>query len=130
MVKVWNDNKYPYTENFRGNKVTIEAGGFVEMDYDQAVLFLGTFVPIVKGKNGLQDPRSYKMLRIDQEDRKNYVLNNSLGEKEDTEKVFVCHACSKEFRTKKGLEKHIKDKHLNEMADDDARDELYDREDI
>jgi len=130
MVKVWNDNKYPYNEDFRGKKITIESGGFVEMDYDQAVLFLGTFVPIVRGKNGLQDPRSYKMLRIDHEDRKNYVLNNSLGDKDDTEKVFVCNACSKEFRTKKGLEKHIKDKHLNDMADDEARDELYDREDI
>ena len=105
--------------------------GYIDMDYDQAVLFLGTFVPILKGKNGLQDPATYKMLRIDQKDRLDHFQKTRHSmDTEEKEKVFVCHACAKEFRTKKGLEKHIKDKHFDMMADKDAQDEIHDREDI
>jgi len=130
MIKVQNNNEYDYNEKYKGQMISIKAHSFVEMDYEEAVIFLGKAVPIIRLKNGLQDPKSYKMLLISDEDkaRARCVMG---GEKSsDQEKVFVCQACMKEFRTKNGLLKHIKDKHQSQMVDDDARDELLDNEDL
>jgi hypothetical protein len=131
QVKVWNDNFHPYEEKFQGTFIRIEPHKCIEMDYDQAVLFLGTFIGFKRKKDGTQDPKSFKKLRIDAEDKKEVILARSHSmDSEDKEKVFLCHVCRKEFLTKKGLEKHIKDKHLSEMADKEAMKEMHDREDI
>lgn len=65
-VKVWNDNKYPHTETFKGDKITIPAGGFIEMDYVEAVEFQGQFTPIKKLGTGADDPTGFKMIRVEQ----------------------------------------------------------------
>ena len=49
---------------------------------------------------------------------------------DEKEKVYVCQACSKEFLTKTGLEKHIKQKHMSDMVDKEAMKEMHDREDL
>ena len=130
-VRVFNLNEYPYKEEFKGIDILIKPGGFYEMDYFEAKLFLSKIgTPPKKLANGLFDPRSYKMLKIDPEDEekaKNEIY--SLQFSDSVEKVFVCQACSKEFRTKNGLLKHIKDKHQSQM-EKDARDELLDNEDL
>lgn len=131
QVKVWNDNVHPYEERFQGEFIRIEPHKYVSMDYDKAVLFLGTFSGIMIKGDGLHDPKSFKKLRIDTDDRKEVIMSRShMNDKDDKEKVFVCHACTKEFLTKKGLERHVKEKHLSEMADNDAMKEMHDREDI
>ena len=131
LVKVWNDNIHPYEEKFKGNFIRIEPGKFIEMEYDEAKLFLGTFVPIVRGGDDRPDPVYFKRLRLDQDDVIE-VRNFRAGlvDSDDKEKVYMCHACTKELRTKTGLERHIKDKHLDDIMDKEARDELHDREDI
>jgi hypothetical protein len=63
-VQVVNDNTYPYTEEFKGQKITIEPKGHVEMERDDAVLFLGTFSPISYDVDGNPHPKSYKKLKI------------------------------------------------------------------
>ena len=128
-VKVWNRNSYDYKEKFKGEEIFIKAGGYVKMDRWEANQFLGSYVPIIKGKDEQQDPRSYKYLEIDQEDLRRIRIQQE-GGSEGSQKTFVCHACGKEFLTKNGLLKHIKTKHLDEMQDKDARDELIDDEDI
>jgi len=127
-VKVWNRGPHEYREEFKGEKIKIKPGGYVEMDYYEAEQFLGTFRPIFKDKSDRQDKRSYKCLEIDPDDKKRYLdhANNNTG----VEKAFVCHMCSKEFLTKKGLLRHIKSKHAQDMVDEEARDELLDNEDI
>ena len=64
-----------------------------------------------------------RQFEIDAEDRKRAraARNNEL---EQTEKVFVCMSCAKEFQTKSALMKHIKQKHANQMVDEDAKEEL------
>lgn len=130
-VKVWNKNTFPHEEKFKGTEILIPAGGFVKMDYDEAILFKGQFFSPVFGKDQVQKKESYKWIEIDADDRNEIIKSrsNDSGESE-TEKVFVCQACSKEFRTKNGLLKHIKDKHQSIMADKDAKDELLDNEDL
>lgn len=130
-VRVWNRNKFDYSEKFRGKDYKIPAGECVEMPYDEAVLFMGSFTPIVLKGDGTHDPRSFKKLEIDPEDKAR-IRGERLHmiDSEEKEKVFVCHACSKEFLTKTGLEKHIKNKHMGEMVDKEAYKEMHDREDI
>jgi len=130
-VKVYNLNKYDYKEVFKGSDILIPAGKYIEMDYFEAKLFMSKIgVPPQKLANGLFDPKTFKMLKIDEEDEtraKNMAFSTS--ESSEVEKVFVCQGCAKEFRTKNGLLKHIKDKHQSQM-EKDARDELLDNEDL
>lgn len=66
VVKVWNDNQYDHTEKFKGKEITIKAGGFVEMDYIDAVDFRGQFItPRMLGPNN-PDPKFFKMIRVEQ----------------------------------------------------------------
>jgi len=66
LVKVWNDNTYPYSEKFRGKEVVIEAGKFVEMEYDQAIIFKGTMNTVKRTKDGGFDPRYFKRIRVEE----------------------------------------------------------------
>jgi hypothetical protein len=63
-VQVVNDNVHPYSEEFKGQKITIEPKGHIEMERDDAVLFLGTFNSIIRTVDGNPDPISYKKLKI------------------------------------------------------------------
>ena len=128
-VKVYNLNIYDFKQKYKGDIVLIEAGGFIEMDYEEAVMFLGKSSPMIKMKSGQQDPKSFKKLKIDEEDKLKAKAIIEGRQETSIEKVFVCHACSKEFRTSNGLLKHVKDKHQAQL-EKDARDELLDNEDL
>ena len=65
LVKVHNLNIHPYNEKFAGQDISIPAGGFVEMDDDQAELFLQKFTFPVKNEMGLHDPKFFKRLKIE-----------------------------------------------------------------
>ncbi len=67
MVKVWNDNKHPHTESFKGEKITIGAGECIEMEWEEAVEFRGQFTGVAPiADNGEPDPKFFKMIRVDQ----------------------------------------------------------------
>lgn len=129
-VKLYNDNDLDHKERYKGAQIIIKAHDYIEMDYDEARQFMGQYFPYIKTKGGTQDPKSYKMLRIDEEDAQRIRDIKASNAGDEKEKVFVCQSCGNEFRTKKGLLKHIKSKHSSEMVDKEARDELLDDEDI
>jgi len=129
LVKVHNRNVYPFEQVFKGQKVFIKPNDYIEMDYMEAVEFKSLYYPIKKDKGGLQDPKTYKWIEIDEADTKKFF--KSLGNQTDERKEkFVCHVCSKDFLTKNGLMAHIKKNHLSDMMDEDARDELIDNEEV
>lgn len=64
-VKVWNDNKYPHTEKFKGELVTIAPQEFIEMEYEEAVEFKGNFTEPKRLGDGTHDPRFFKMIRVE-----------------------------------------------------------------
>lgn len=64
-TKVWNDNKYDYKEKFKGEEISIPAGGFVEMNRDDAVMFKGSFSPISTDVDGNPHPKSFKRIRLE-----------------------------------------------------------------
>lgn len=69
IVKVWNDNVHPYKEKFRGKTIEIGPRDYVEMDLNEAHIFLGVMPPNIEvDAGGIQKPTSYKMLRIERPD--------------------------------------------------------------
>lgn len=119
LVRIHNKNEYDYSEKFRGREIFIKAGGNIKMDYEEAHLFLGQMPEFRRRKDGTQDPRSFKKLVMDAEDRRRVelILRNEAEEK--TKKVFVCMACKKEFTSKKDLIKHSNEEHSDIIVESD-----------
>ena len=86
-VKVHNRNTYPYTEEYQGEKLTIPAGKFIEMQEMDAVQFLGQFNSIERDADGNPHPKSYKKLEIDLEDLKACRDERAKVKTEDQPKV-------------------------------------------
>lgn len=119
MVKVHNRNDYDYSENFRGVQINIKSKGFVKMDYEDANRFMGKMPEFKRLKDGTQDPKSFKWLEMDKDDRRRVELALRNESEEKAKRVFVCHACGKEFDDKKSLSKHSKD-HENMLVKDES----------
>lgn len=115
-VKVWNENTLDYKEEFRDKKIEIKAGQFIEMDDDEAVLFLGSFSPIKVGGDGEKLPESFKKLRIEYPGRVPYDLKEA--------KQNTCIGCGFEATSALELQGHIFQTHADQMADEDAKEEL------
>ena len=123
LVKVWNDNEHIYREVFQGEQIIIPPGGFLEMERDKAVLFKGTFKqPIMI--DGIQDPHSYKMIRIEIPKEAEEVREEEMEQIE-----YKCMACNKEFKSQKSLDRHIKMHHSDIMEDEDAKKKLMGEKD-
>lgn len=114
-VRVYNDNRFPHTEKFRGEIITIEPGKFIEMEREDAVLFKSAFTPIKYDKGGLQMPESYKMIRL--EAIKEQAPDAPGGD-------HICQACGFSAATAAGLKSHIRSNHVGQMVDDDAREDI------
>lgn len=114
-VRVYNDNKFPHTEKFRGEYLTIEAGQFIEMEREDAVLFKSAFVPPRYDKGGLQKPESYKMIRLE-------TIKEQAPDAPTSE--HICQACGFTAATAAGLKSHIRSQHAGQMLDDDARQDI------
>lgn len=117
-VRVYNDNIYEHRENFRGKEIIIPSKGFVEMNKDDAVLFKSQFTPIVRGRGGVDDPKGFKMLRIEFTPE---VVKDIVAEQEE---ALSCQACDFKAQSKAGLAAHIRAKHAHQMIDQDAREAL------
>lgn len=64
-VKVWNDNTIEHVEKFKDEEVRIPAGGFVEMEWEEAIEFKGQFKPMIIRADGTHDPKGFKKIRVD-----------------------------------------------------------------
>ena len=91
LVKVWNDNEYPYKESFKGMDINIAAHEYMEMEEDDANLFRGTMCTIIRTADGLFDPRCYKMIRIEK------IIPKIKEEKEEKKGVPISKEQEKAF---------------------------------
>jgi hypothetical protein len=110
QVKVWNDNKYPHVEKFKGDTIRIPAGGYVEMDLYDATDFRGQYTPIVKGADEQPMPQSYKIIRIERPSDAKVEASSS----------FQCQACGKSYESQKVLDAHTDENHLDQLAEPDV----------
>lgn len=67
-VKVWNNNDHPHIERFKGKELTIGPHESIDMEYEEAKEFAAQFTMPVKLGNGTFDPRSYKMIVVEEPD--------------------------------------------------------------
>ena len=84
QARIFNDNVHPHRENFKGAVIEIAAGGYVDMDHDEALQFEGQFFPMIKNAGGQQDSKSFKRLRVE-----------ALGSVAPAVVPLVCHATGK-----------------------------------
>jgi len=62
-VKVWNDNVHEFSQKYRGELLTIPAKKFVEMEREDAIMFMGLANSIKRTADGAPDPAGLKRLR-------------------------------------------------------------------
>jgi len=117
-VRVRNGNKIDHVEMFKGQTIKIPAGGYIEMEDEDAVLFKSQFRTPKFDKSGRnQTLESMKVLSIEP------IVNGAEKEKPVAED-FVCHACGKKAANKAGLLAHIRANHTELMVDDEAKKEM------
>lgn len=113
-VKVWNDNVHPYSEDFRGKKISIPAKGFIEMEYDEANLFRGTFSPVIRDADGNDMAEGYKMIRVEDP-------GLTVEPKVDP---LLCQACRYLAKSEKDLDAHMVTHSGSLVEDHDAELEM------
>jgi hypothetical protein len=106
-VRVWNDNTYPHTEMFKGDRIHIPAKQYVEMEFYEAHEFKGQYTAIKRDFDGNPVPESYKMIRIEK-------IEGAAAQ--DAPKVS-CQACGKSFLSQHDLDDHIDAEHLDQISD-------------
>lgn len=116
QVRVYNRNKYPYRETYKGDLITIDPGAYHVMNEKDAEMFLGSYVTAKKTPMGAPDPATFKMLEIVKE------LNSGANEKLETK--FICNADGKEFATKAELDSWEHENHLDKLSDPKVAEEI------
>jgi len=117
--RVYNIHKDGLThkEKFKGEDLVIPVGEFILMDYEDAVQFRGQYFPIRDNAMGVQDPASYKMIKIEAGPE----ANNK--EIDDSKKVYVCHVDGKEFADKNLLDEYMKSNFSHLLIKDETLDQ-------
>lgn len=106
LVRVWNDNTYPFRQNFKGEDIMIPAKKFIMMDEEDAVSFRGKYSPpILDGANNCL-PHSYKMIRIEHNSEPEALVSSK----------FRCHADGAEFDTQEELDEYVKANHADKLG--------------
>lgn len=113
QVKVWNDNKYPFKQRYQDRDINIAPGKFVMMEHDDAHQFLCMFHPIKMNADGRPDEQTRKALRID-------TGHNPLPPAKAPE--HICHCCGYKAPSATSLDAHVKELHIEQLADDEERD--------
>lgn len=100
-VKVYNDNPHVkvWKEQFKGEPIEIKYGTPLEMEFYEGHEFKGQYYPPVIKPDETQDPKSFKMIRVEK------IEDTDEQTPEDGE-IFKCQACKKTFNTEKALHAH------------------------
>jgi hypothetical protein len=114
IVKVRNMNQHPFEQKHKNGQMIQLAphgkpGDFVEMDEEDAVVFLGQFKPFKMDNKGNHDPRHYKMLKIERDP--NEV-------KKDRESKIICPVCREQTSSYIELEAHQRLMHSDQLVRD------------
>ena len=118
-VKVYNDNQAMpiWKETFKGNEITIEYGKPIEMDFFEAHEFKGTFFPQKFLADQTQDPKSFKMIRVEKVDMNEIHQQTSKSD-------IKCWVCKKPFPSQKAMTIHAVNEHSDNLVDDGQEVEL------
>lgn len=116
LVKVHNDNVFDYQEDYRGRKITIPAKSSIEMEYDDAIQFQGTWTAARKDGNGAPLREFFKMIRVEEP---------PLAQQGVKQDPLMCIACRYMGKDAKDLQGHVIEAHAHQQAhDEDAEREM------
>lgn len=113
-VKVWNDNVYPFEQEYKGKRYKIESKKYIEMDQEEASQLLKSYSPIKVDHGNMPLPQSYKMLRVDQGDLDKI---KRMAEARTKAGSYMCQACGYIANSKWELSGHIQDMHQDQWED-------------
>lgn len=118
LVKVWNDNTYPFSQTFKDG-VTHKIGPkqAIEIEYDEAMRLLKSYNPMIPDYDNKPLPSSYKMLRIDEADLKRV---RDLHQNKAKSGTYLCQACGYVAANTWELNGHVLDQHKEQLADVEA----------
>ena len=121
-VYVVNKNVFAHSEKFRGDVVTIEKGGKLRMNREDAVLFKSQFYQPKYDGNGVQRVDSYKMISLEEIPEE---IVKDLPPERNSEND--CMACGEKCKDKKALSKHLKDSPgcAARLIDEKAQKEIF-----
>ncbi len=105
MAKVWNDNGLPFEQKFKGTIIKIPAGGFIEMEYEEAISFKSHPSPMRFDGMGQQTQDSYKMIRVE-------------GKPEESNQVmaYKCHADGSLHASPEALNNYVQENHSHRQV--------------
>jgi hypothetical protein len=111
VVKVRNLNTISFDVKWRGDEIKIPAGGFVEMDWEDANTFIRTpFKSMVKDGMGQDLPEGMQKLKIEREgDITKYAAKLTPH----------CPVCKEELAHWDALDGHTAAMHSNQILDDE-----------
>lgn len=66
IVKVWNDHTLEHVEKFKNEVKRIPPGGYIEMDYIDAIEFKGQYFGMRMLGPNHPDPKTFKMIRVEE----------------------------------------------------------------
>lgn len=114
-ARVYNKHSkgFEHNEMFKGKQLSIPAGGYIVMDYEDAVDFRGQYFPMKLMPTGEPDPAGWKMIEI---------VPMQEGE-EDAPKRFVCNMDGKEFRSQAELDAYTSSNFSDQVFKDPGLDE-------
>lgn len=114
-ARVWNDHTEEHVEEFRGEILRIPPKSFIELPWPSAVQFRGQYTPILR--DGLGQDLKPKKIRLER-------IDDAAPKFAPPASNFICQACTKPFKTQKSLDAHIAENHVEQMADEDAQEEI------
>lgn len=110
-----------HREKFRETLLEIPAGGYVLMDYEDAVQFRSQYFPMKKNAQGAADPASFKCIVLKPDGDVTEVPTT-------TAKEFVCHFDGAKFPTQAMLDNYIKQNYAEQTFKDDEIEAEIERE--
>lgn len=110
VVKVRNLNVHPFEQKYQGKLISIAPGEFVQMEWEDAVVFLGMFSPFKMDNKGQHDPKFYKMLKIEKDPNKTEGAVAASG--------HSCPACKEQTSSWTELEAHMRLMHSDQVVKD------------
>jgi hypothetical protein len=124
--RVYNRHPQGFThkEKFRDETIEIKAGGFVLMDYEDAVRFKGQYFPMIKNAQGAEDPKGFKVIHLEPDD------GSSAAQPIIMQKDFVCHIDGAKFPTQALLDNYLKMNYADVAFKDESIEEEIAKEEI
>ena len=100
-----------HREMFRGDLIEIPAGGYVLMDYEDAIQFKSQYYPMKINAMDEPDPSGFKCIKIESDGIEEVV-------KTPEKTVYVCHFDKKTFSTLEALEAHVNTNYADKLVKD------------